>query len=171
VPKGDVVVAGIPVGLNYFTSIGPAHCDADDVRIIINVLPGRMRLWVTLWSAPGQTTTAPIHMALTGYRANDPTGKVWTSPERQLNQRATDYDFFKYVVYTCTRAGPAASAGGCWSSVAGVGAAPPSSAAACLHAAAVQTSMYTRVCTRRGQLPGLAAQHLCAVECAVLEAP
>ena len=112
VPKGDVVVAGIPVGLNYFTSIGPAHCDADDVRIIINVLPGRMRLWVTLWSAPGQTTTAPIHMALTGYRANDPTGKVWTSPERQLNQRATDYDFFKYVVYTCTRAGPAASAGG-----------------------------------------------------------
>ena len=35
--SGAVVVAGIPVGLNYFTSIGPGQCTSDNVKLIINV--------------------------------------------------------------------------------------------------------------------------------------
>ena len=41
-------------------------------------------------------------LSLTGYRANDPKGKAWTSPHRQLNQRATDYDFQKFETVAIT---------------------------------------------------------------------
>lgn len=75
----------------------------DSTKIVVNVLPGTMRLWVTMWATDAsEPTDKPVYISLSGYRHNDPIGRAWSSPERQLNQKATDYDLTEYETVPIT---------------------------------------------------------------------
>lgn len=93
VTGANISVSDLAVGSNYFISNGPAHCEDDRMKLKVEVLPGLMLTWITVWTTDvTKQATNPVYMTLMGYRTSDPEDNPWTSPEVQINQRATDVD-------------------------------------------------------------------------------
>eukprot|EP00041_Stephanoeca_diplocostata_P028662 m.825978 g.825978 ORF g.825978 m.825978 type:complete len:566 (+) comp23410_c0_seq4:261-1958(+) len=97
---GNVFVSGLPVGISYFVSSLPGHC-ALGMRVRINVFPGSIRLHVKVWS---DADTVGSEVVTATYTGVDDLGRVWTSPARQVNQRATidNHSAFETVAITPT---------------------------------------------------------------------
>lgn len=90
-PQGDILVRDLTIGDNYFISGQPTHCDQGNMKIKVTVVPGLIRLWVNVWA--DTTTENPVNVTMTGF---DQQGRVWSSPEKQVNQRALITDFSRF---------------------------------------------------------------------------